>query len=91
MSESWSLSHNLLFLFVGAMLCFLMIHYALSPPAPKSNKGMHTSSIPASDPILPQHGMQRTANTLGLKVTAESKKNHIKKSCVVDKYRRMAG
>ena len=35
--------------------------------------------------------MQRTANTLGLKVTAESKKNYIKKSCVVDKYRRMAG
>ena len=30
------------------------------------------------------------ANTLGLKVTAESKKNHIKKSCVVDKYRRTA-
>ena len=25
--------------------------------------------------------MQRTANTLGLKVTAESKKNYIKKSC----------
>ena len=43
------------------------------------------------DPILPRHGMQRTANTLGLKVTAESKKNYIKKSCVVDKYRRMAG
>ena len=35
--------------------------------------------------------MQRTADTLGLKVTAESKKNYIKKSCVVDKYRRMAG
>ena len=32
MSESWSLSRNLLFLFVGAM----------------SNKGMHTSGIPAS-------------------------------------------
>jgi len=30
------------------------------------------------------------ANMLGLKVTAESKKNYIKKSCVVDKYRRMA-
>jgi len=29
--------------------------------------------------------MQRTANTLGLKVTAESEKNYIKKSCVVDK------
>ena len=28
---------------------------------------------------------------LGLKVTAESKKNYIKKSCVVDKYRGMAG
>ena len=41
------------------------------------------------DSILPRHGMQRTANTLGLKVTAESKKNYIKKSCVVDKYRRM--
>ena len=35
--------------------------------------------------------MQRTANTLGLKVTAESKKKYMKKSCVVDKYRRMAG
>ena len=43
------------------------------------------------DPILPLHELQRTANTLGLKVTAESKKNYIKKSCVVDKYRRMAG
>ena len=43
------------------------------------------------DPILPQHRMKRTANTLGLKVTTESKKNYIKKSCVVDKYRRMAG
>jgi len=41
-------------------------------------------------PSFPQHGMQRTANALGLKVTAESK-NYIKKSCVVDKYRRMAG
>ena len=30
-------------------------------------------------------------NTLGLKVTAESKKKYMKKSCVVDKYRRMAG
>ena len=36
------------------------------------------------DPILPRHGMQRTANTLGLKVTAESMKNYIKKSCVVE-------
>jgi len=35
--------------------------------------------------------MQHMANTLGLKVTAEIKKNYIKKSCVVDKYRRMAG
>ena len=43
------------------------------------------------DPILPQHGMQCTANTLDLKVTAECKKNYIKKSCAVDKYRRMAG
>ena len=30
------------------------------------------------------------ANTLGLKMTAESKKNYIKKSCVIDKYWRMA-
>ena len=35
--------------------------------------------------------MQRTANTLGLKVTAESKKKYIKKSGVGDKYRRMVG
>ena len=42
------------------------------------------------DPILPRHGMQRTAITLGLKVTAESE-NYIKKSCVVERYRRMAG
>ena len=42
------------------------------------------------DPILPRDGMQRMANTLGLKVTAESKKKYMKKSCVVDKYRRMA-
>ena len=33
--------------------------------------------------------MQSTANTLGLKAAAESKKYYIKKSCVVDKYRRM--
>ena len=31
------------------------------------------------DPILPQQRMQRMANTLGLKVTAESKKNYIYK------------
>ena len=43
------------------------------------------------DHILPRHRMQCTANTLGLKVTTESKKNYIKKSCVVDRYRRMAG
>ena len=42
------------------------------------------------DPILPRHRMQRTAYTLGLKMTAESKKNYIKESCVVDKCRRMA-
>ena len=47
-SESWSLSRNLLFLFEGAMLCLLMIHYALSLPATESNKGMRTSGIPAS-------------------------------------------
>ena len=41
-------------------------------------------------PILHPHGMQRTANTLGLKVTAESE-NYVKKSCVADRYRRMAG
>ena len=41
------------------------------------------------DPILPRHRMQRTANTLGLKATAESK-NYIKESCVVVKCRRMA-
>ena len=28
--------------------CFLMIHYALSPPATESNKGMNTSDTPAS-------------------------------------------
>ncbi len=50
-----------------------------------------TGDLSHQDPILPRHGMQRTANTLGLKVTAESKKNYIEKSCVVDKYRRMAG
>ena len=50
-----------------------------------------TEDLSHQDPILPRHGMQRTANTLGLKVTAESKKKYIKKSCVVDKYRRMAG
>ena len=50
-----------------------------------------TGDLSHQDPILPRHGMQRTANALGLKVTAQSKKNHIKKSCVVDKYRRMAG
>ena len=49
-----------------------------------------TGDLNHQDPILPRHGMQRTANTLGLKVTPESK-NHIKKSCVVDKCRRMAG
>ena len=42
-SESWSLFHNLLFLFEGAMLCLFMIRYTLSPPATESNKGMHTS------------------------------------------------
>ena len=50
-----------------------------------------TGDLSHPDPILPQHGMKCTANTLGLKVTTESKKNYIKKSCVVDKYRRMAG
>ena len=50
-----------------------------------------TGDLSHQDPILPRHGMQRTANTLGLKVTAESKKNYIKKRCVVEKYRRMAG
>ena len=50
-----------------------------------------TGDLSHQDPILPRHGMQRTANTLGLKVTAESKKKYMKKSCVVDKYRRMAG
>ena len=48
-----------------------------------------TGDLSHQDPILPRHGMQRTANTLGLKATAESKKYYIKKSCVVDKYRRM--
>ena len=43
-----------------------------------------TGDLSHQDPILPRHGMQRTANTLGLKVTAESKKNYIKKSCVVE-------
>ena len=51
----------------------------------------NTGDLSYQDPILPRHGMQRTANTLGLKVTAESKKNFIKKGCAVDKYRRMAG
>ena len=50
-----------------------------------------TGDLSLQDPILPRRGMQRTANTLGLNVTAESKKKYIKKSCVVDKYRRMAG
>ena len=51
-----------------------------------------TGDLSHQDPILPRHVVQRTANTLGgLKVTAESKKNYIKKSCVVGKYRRMAG
>ena len=50
-----------------------------------------TGDLSHQDPILPRHGMQRTANTLSLKVTAESKKNYIKKNCVVDKHRRMAG
>ena len=36
-----------------------------------------------------QNGMLLTANTLGLKETAESETHHIKKSCDVDKYRRM--
>ena len=50
-----------------------------------------TGDVSHQDPMLPpRHGMQRTANTLGQKVTAESKKNYTKKSCVVDKYRRMA-
>jgi len=35
--------------------------------------------------------MQRTANMLGLKATAESKRYYIKKSCDGDKYRRMTG
>ena len=43
------------------------------------------------DPILPQHRMQRTANTMGLKVTTESEKYYIKKRCDADKYRRMTG
>ena len=46
-----------------------------------------TEDLSHQDPILLRH----TANMLGLKVTAESKKNYIKKSCVADKYRRMAG
>ena len=46
-----------------------------------------TGDLGHQDPILPRHGMQRTANTLGLKATAESKKYYIKKSS--DKYRRM--
>ena len=50
-----------------------------------------TGDLSYQDPIFPRHGMQREANTLGLKVTAESKKKYMKKSCVVDKYRRMAG
>ena len=37
-----------LFECVGAMLCLLMIRYALSPPAAESNRGMHTSGAPAS-------------------------------------------
>ena len=49
-----------------------------------------TGDLSHQNPILPRHGMQRMANTLGLKVTAESK-NYTKKSCVVDRYRRMAG
>ena len=49
-----------------------------------------TRDLSHQDPILPRHGMQRMANMLGLKVTAESKKNYIKESCVVDKCRRMA-
>ena len=48
-----------------------------------------TGDLSHQDPT--GHGMQRTANTLGLKVTAESKKKYIKKNCVVNKYRRMAG
>ena len=44
-----------------------------------------TGDLSHQDPILLQHRMQRTANMLGLNVTAESKKNYIKKSCVVDK------
>ena len=40
-----------------------------------------TEDLSHQDPILLRH----TANMLGLKVTAESKKNYIKKSCVVDK------
>ena len=49
-----------------------------------------TGDLSHQDPILPPHGMQRTANTLGLKMTAESK-NYIKKSCVVDSYKRIGG
>ena len=50
-----------------------------------------TGDLSHQDPILPRHGMQCTANTLGLKETAESEKYYIKKNCDVDKYRRMAG
>ena len=49
-----------------------------------------TGDLSHQDPILPRDGMQRRANTLGLKVTTESKK-YMKKSCVVDKYKSMAG
>ena len=44
-----------------------------------------TGDLSHQDPILPQHGMQHTANTLGLKVTAESEKYYIKKNCDADK------
>ena len=49
-----------------------------------------TGDLSHQDPILPRHGMQHMANTLGMKMTAESKKNYIEESCVVDKCKRMA-
>ena len=48
-----------------------------------------TGDLSHQDPTLPRHGMQRTANAPGLKVTAEGKNCYIKKSCDADKYRRM--
>ena len=51
---------------------------------PKKRVGPHGGPQPQGSPHpLPRHGMQRTANTLGLKATAESEKYYIKKKCDV--------